>query len=93
MRGDGRVFAGDESGGLPIPGGVASTEKAAAATDEKVARKMLQDRLSIPTRYSITVRDLARRPDLVRCCPTGMCRRSILIAWWPWIGCALASLS
>ena len=30
MRGDGRVFAGDESGGLPIPGGVASTEKAAA---------------------------------------------------------------
>jgi hypothetical protein len=39
------------------------------ATDEKVARKMLQDRLSIPTRYSITVRDLARRPDLVRMLP------------------------
>jgi hypothetical protein len=32
---------------------------------------MLQDRVSIPTRYSITVRDLARRPDLVRMLPDG----------------------
>lgn len=32
---------------------------------------MLQNRLSIPTRYSITVRDLARRPDPVRMLPDG----------------------
>jgi hypothetical protein len=41
------------------------------APNEKVARKMLQDRLSSPTRYSITVSDLARRPDLVRMLPDG----------------------
>jgi hypothetical protein len=35
------------------------------STDEKVARKMLQKRLATPARDSITVRDLARRPDLL----------------------------
>ncbi len=41
------------------------------STDEKVARKMLQKRLATPARDSITVRDLARRPDLVRMLPDG----------------------
>jgi len=38
---------------------------------EKTIATRTRDRFLIPTRYSITVRDLARRSDLVRMLPDG----------------------
>lgn len=66
MRGDGRVFRRGRIWWIAYYRSGREYRESSRATDERVARKMLQDRLSIPTRYSITVGDLARRPDLVR---------------------------
>jgi hypothetical protein len=71
MRGDGRIFRRGRIWWIAYSRSGREYRESSRTMDEKVARKMLQKRLATPTRHSITVRDLAWRPDLVRMLPAG----------------------
>lgn len=69
MRGDGRVFRRGRIWWIAYSRNGREHRESSRGADEDAARRLLRNRVSIPTADSLTVRNLARRSDFLEQLP------------------------
>ena len=69
MRGEGRIFRRGRIWWIAYSRNGQEYRESSRNADEKVARQMLRERLATPTRDSVTLRELSRRPNIIEMLP------------------------
>jgi hypothetical protein len=66
MRGDGRIFRRGRIWWVAYSRNGREHRESSRSTDEDVAARLLRKRLSMPTADSLTIRELAKRPEILK---------------------------